>query len=256
MTNSTTDAAETEPETGFEDGEEYEDEGEGKDASVILSIALEHYEARVSQISGIGDRDTGHWLFAQAMGAIHTREDWTPETAINRTDAALKMLEGLQPRTAAEAMIAGQMMAAHECAMHCYKIGIHNTNPDHIKMLLGQANKLSRTYAMLHESMLKGRNKGKQTVNVNHHHYQYVNAPNAEQVNAAGYVDRGDRPERGKQPHAANGYADENSGARTLEHRPEMWGENPFRETVHGKSCARAETVSDAWWDKSRSTKG
>jgi translation elongation factor EF-1alpha len=66
-------------------------------------------------------------------------------------------------------MMAGQLLAAHNAAMECYRRAmISEQTFEGRRENLSQANKLSRTYAVLLDALNRHRGKGQQTVRVEH----------------------------------------------------------------------------------------
>src|SRR5690242_17550208 len=76
---------------------------------------------------------------------------------------------GIQPTGELEGMIAAQLIACHNAAMECYRRAMNSQLPAR-DYHLNQANKLSRTYATLLDSLNKHRGKGQQKVTVEHVH--------------------------------------------------------------------------------------
>jgi hypothetical protein len=85
--------------------------------------------------------------------------------------ATVAGLAGIGPRDELEGMIAAQLIAAHNAAMECYRRAMlaEQTFEGRRENLL-QANKLSRTYAVLLEALNRHRGKGQQKVTVEHVH--------------------------------------------------------------------------------------
>ncbi len=80
-------------------------------------------------------------------------------------------LIGIGPKDELEGMIASQLLAAHNAAMECYRRAmIGEQTFEGRRENLNQANKLSRTYAALLESLNRHRGKGQQKVTVEHVH--------------------------------------------------------------------------------------
>jgi hypothetical protein len=68
-------------------------------------------------------------------------------------------------------MIAAQLIAAHYAAMECYRRAmIDEQTFEGRRENLNQANKLSRTYAVLLDALNRHRGKGQQKVTVEHVH--------------------------------------------------------------------------------------
>jgi len=103
----------------------------------------------------------------QATRAIPWDEGGTQS---NVTKAAtIDMLEALDPQDAIESMLAAQMVALHNVTMDCARRAGFSTGPDR-DTALHQANKASRTFGMLVETLNKHRGKGRQTMVVEHVH--------------------------------------------------------------------------------------
>ena len=81
--------------------------------------------------------------------------------------AAAGAIVGIQPK--GELEVAAQLIACHNAAMECYRRAMNSKLPAR-DYHLNQANKLSRTYATLLESLNKHRGKGQQKVTVEHVH--------------------------------------------------------------------------------------
>ena len=85
--------------------------------------------------------------------------------------AAFGALAGIAPNDELEGMMAAQLFAAHNAAMECYGRAM---NGDQFlsawRESLNQANKLSRTFATLLDTLNKHRGKGQQKVTVEHVH--------------------------------------------------------------------------------------
>ncbi|HJZ17653.1 MAG TPA: hypothetical protein VJ251_19795, partial [Stellaceae bacterium] len=75
------------------------------------------------------------------------------------------------PRDELEGMLAAQMLASHNAALECYRRAmIAEQTFDGHRENLSQANKLSRTYAVLLDALNRHRAKGQQKVTVEHVH--------------------------------------------------------------------------------------
>lgn len=85
--------------------------------------------------------------------------------------ATLAALMGIGPKDEHEGMVAAQMIAAHHAAMECFRRAMLNEQTfEGRRENLAQANKLSRTHAMLLEALNRHRGKGQQKVTVEHVH--------------------------------------------------------------------------------------
>jgi hypothetical protein len=118
-------------------------------------------------------------------------------------------------------MMAAQLIAAHNAAMECYRRAmIGEQTIEGRRENLTQANKLSRTYAVLLEALNRHRGKGQQKVTVEHVH---VHAGGQAVVGMVGGPGGGDRPKLEDQPYA-----------RQIAHAPQpaMWSADKEREPV------------------------
>jgi hypothetical protein len=85
--------------------------------------------------------------------------------------ATVDVLIGIAPRDEFEGMIAAQLVACHNASMECYRRAmIGEQTFEGRRENLNQANKLSRTYATLLETLNRHRGKGQQKVTVEHVH--------------------------------------------------------------------------------------
>jgi hypothetical protein len=85
--------------------------------------------------------------------------------------ATVDAMIGIAPRDEFEGMIAAQLVACHNASMECYRRAMHSEQTfEGRRENLSQANKLSRTYATLLESLNRHRGKGQQKVTVEHVH--------------------------------------------------------------------------------------
>jgi len=98
---------------------------------------------------------------------------------------------GIRPRDEIEGMVAAQMIAAHNAAMECYRRAmLSDQSLEGRRENLNQANKLSRTYGLLLESLNRHRGKGQQKVTVEHVHVHQGGQA------IVGHVDRSPESER------------------------------------------------------------
>jgi hypothetical protein len=85
--------------------------------------------------------------------------------------ATVAALVGIRPRDELEGMLAAQLLAAHNAAMECYRRAMLGEQTfEGRRENLSQANKLSRTYAVLLDALNRHRGKGQQKVTVEHVH--------------------------------------------------------------------------------------
>ena len=95
----------------------------------------------------------------------------SPEEREKQLSATVAALIGIAPKDELEAMMAAQLVAAHNAAMECYRRAmIGEQTFEGRRENLAQANKLSRTYTTLLEALNRHRGKGQQKVTVEHVH--------------------------------------------------------------------------------------
>jgi hypothetical protein len=93
-----------------------------------------------------------------------------------------------------------QLLAAHNAAMECYRRAMFGEQSfEGRRENLSQANKLSRTYAVLLDALNHHRGKGQQKVTVEHVHVHSGGQAVVGMVETPG---GGDRPKSEEQPHA------------------------------------------------------
>ncbi len=93
------------------------------------------------------------------------------ETRDRQCSATVAALVGIGPKDELEGMMAAQLIAAHNAAMECYRRAmIGEQTFEGRRENLTQANKLSRTYAVLLDALNRHRGKGQQKVTVEHVH--------------------------------------------------------------------------------------
>jgi hypothetical protein len=143
------------------------------------------------------------------------------ETRDRQYSATFAALVGIGPKDEIEGMIAAQRLAAHNAAMECYRRAmIGEQTFAGWREGLSQANKLSRTYAVLLDALNRYRGKGQQKVTVEHVH---VHAGGQAVVGTIQTPGGGDQSKSGDQPHA-----------KQIAHAPQpaMWSADKEREPV------------------------
>ncbi len=124
-------------------------------------------------MKALGGSRSDHWndtLGNQALRTLWTA--YSDERIKNRQiNATVAALASIAPRDELEAMLAAQILGAHNAAMECYRRAMikEQTLEGH-REALSQANKLSRTYTLLLDALNRHRGKGQQKVTVEHVH--------------------------------------------------------------------------------------
>jgi hypothetical protein len=122
-------------------------------------------------IGGSMSDDWNNLLANQTTRTLWLFEDSDAEQIRRQRHAAVDGLVGIKPRDELEGMIAAQLVACHNASMECYRRAmIPEQTFEGRRENLNQANKLSRTYATLLESLNRHRGKGTQKVTVEHVH--------------------------------------------------------------------------------------
>src|SRR6266852_9369170 len=118
-------------------------------------------------ISGSDDDDFSNNLVEQVVVAL-----WRKHPDFDQQiGATLAAMMGMKPRDELEGMLIGQLLASHNAAMECYRRAMIGDQPfEGRRGNLSQANKLSRTYAVLLDALNRHRGKGQQKVTVEHVH--------------------------------------------------------------------------------------
>lgn len=146
----------------------------------------------------------------------------TADQAADQRMAAMTVLASIAPNDEVEGMYAAQMVAIHSAAMESLRRAMlgeqtfegRNAN-------LSQANKLSRTFALLQESLDKKRGKGQQKVTVEHVH---VHSGGQAVVGMVAPQGGGVSTKTEEQPHAKQiAYAPQ----------PALWGMHETGEPLH-----------------------
>ncbi len=174
---------------------------------------------RLRRIGGSRNDDWNNILANQTLNTLWLTNS-TEETKDHQYSATVSGLIGIAPNDELEGMMAAQLIAAHNAAMECYRratIGEQTFEGRHES--LSQANKLSRTYAVLLDALNRHRGKGQQKVTVEHIHVHsggqavvgMVETPGGgsqskseEQPHAIAYAPSSANPERSTVPSTSN----------------------------------------------------
>jgi hypothetical protein len=154
-------------------------------------------------------------LANQTVRALWLSSD--PEKRDKQYSATVAALVGIKPKDEIEGMMAAQLIAAHNAAMECYRRAMLAEGH---REYLSQANKLSRTYAVLVDALNRHRGKGQQKVRVEHVHGHAGGQAVVGMVEAPGGGDQGK--------------AEDQPRAKQVTHAPEptVWRADEEREPV------------------------
>src|SRR3954454_12998491 len=185
----------------------------GKKATIVVPNEADDLKGALKHLGGSRSDDWNNILANQAINTLWLKHS-DEETRDQQYDATLLALIGIGPRDELEGMIAAQLLAAHNAAMECYRRAMLGEQTFEARREnLSQANRLSRTYAMLLETLNRHRGKGQQKVTVEHVH---VHSGGQAVVGVVESQGGGLRAKSEEQPHA-----------KQLAHAPE----SPLRST-------------------------
>jgi len=172
-------------------------------------------------LESIGGSQSDSWNNVVAAQALETLWLTNSHKEAQQYSATVAALVGIGPRDELEGMLAAQLLAAHNAAMECYRRAmIGEQTFEARRENLSQANKLSRTYAVLLDALNRHRGKGQQKVTVEHVHVHQGGQAIVGAVNSEG---RGSKKAE-RRPDAVRGIAYESSTP--------LWSPDPQREPM------------------------
>src|SRR5262245_2037144 len=120
-----------------------------KKERVLVAKDPTQQPGKLKMLGGSASDDWNHVLGNQTIQTLWLNN--SDEEATNRQlAAATAVLIGIGPKDEIEGMIAGQLIAAHNAAMECYRRAMINEQTlEGRRENLNQASRLSRTYASL-----------------------------------------------------------------------------------------------------------
>lgn len=128
---------------------------------------------QIGSLKRVGGSNSDTWnnlLATQVLSSLWTTHS-SEELKNLQSEAMIIGLIGVAPRDELEGMLAAQLIAAHNAAMECYRRAMIDEQPfEGRRENLTQANKLSRTYSTLLDTLNRHRGKGQQKVTVEHVH--------------------------------------------------------------------------------------
>lgn len=199
-----------------------------KSAPKAKNVIIHDQQERQGRLKNIGGSQSDAWntvLANQTIGSLWMKNS-DAEGRDQQLGATVAALIGIGPQDELESMLAAQLIASHNAAMECFRRAmISDQTFEGRRENLAQANKLSRTHAILLEALNRHRGKGQQRVTVEH---VTVNAGGQAVVgvvspSASQPPGGGDASKSGEQPHAKQiGHAPE----------PALWGSNALPESV------------------------
>jgi hypothetical protein len=139
----------------------------------VTTIDVNDPDSSKGALKTVGGSRSDHWnnnLLNQAANTLWIKHS-DEKTRETQCKATMSALVGIAPKDEIEGMIAAQLIAAHNAAMECCRRAMHSEQTfEGRRENLNQANKLSRSYAVLVEALNRHRGKGQQKVTVEHVH--------------------------------------------------------------------------------------
>src|SRR5262249_53574248 len=137
------------------------------------TIDITDAESRAGAQKAFGGSQSDHWNLILVSQAARTL--WTGHSDEEERDrqykATASALLGMAPKDEIEGMMVAQLLAAHNASMECYRRAmLKEQTVEGRRENLNQANKLSRTYAILLDALNRHRGKGQQKMIVEHVH--------------------------------------------------------------------------------------
>ena len=124
------------------------------------AVVADDWKETLKRVGGSQSDDWNHVLGNQAIQSLWIKQS-DNEVRARQYNAAIAGLIGIAPQDEIEGMIAAQLIAAHNATMECYRRAmIGEQTLEGRRDNLGQANKLSRTYAVLLDALHRYRGKG------------------------------------------------------------------------------------------------
>lgn len=142
----------------------------GKDTPAAVAHDMEDGISLRQRLGGSPSDNWNNTLVDQALLTLWVGH--SDDAQRNRqVSATMAALVGIAPKNELEAMMAAQLIAAHNAAMECYRRAMIDGQTQEARAEnLNQANKLSRTWVTLLGALDKRRGKGHQKVTVEHVH--------------------------------------------------------------------------------------
>jgi len=138
-----------------------------KPAKPILDVS-KNYNGELKHLGGSMSNGWNQVICNQVGNSLSPSAD--EEKRDEAWIAAMQAMNGIAPKDELEGMLAAQLVACHSASMECYRLAMHSQTLEWRRENLNQANKLSRTYTTLLESLNRHRGKGQQKVTVEHVH--------------------------------------------------------------------------------------
>jgi hypothetical protein len=141
-----------------------------KEPVVIQAKDPSRQPGELRRVGGSMSDDWNNRIANDAVSSLWLKNS-DEATRDRQMTAAIAGLVGIHPRDELEGMMAAQLIAAHSAAMECYRRAmIGEQTFEGRRENLNQANKLTRSFAVLLDALNRHRGKGQQKVTVEHVH--------------------------------------------------------------------------------------
>lgn len=136
----------------------------------VLSLALKTTEKGLFSATGFQKLGSASYLLMPVLNVL-AKGKGDLEKRNEKGNQILSTTTELKPRDGFEGMLIGQMLVTYEKAMECFRLADCNKSiPEMYYGTQNQGIKLMRLYSQQLEALDKHRNKGKQTMVVEHVH--------------------------------------------------------------------------------------
>lgn len=203
-------------------------------SETAVGISLEKNKGEFQLLGGSKSDDFNQTMAMQALRSSWLQKGETHPDSERVIQASLAALYCNEPKNELEGMLFAQMWAVHSASMEAYRRAMIPNQPHEGRVEnLRAADRASRTYALLLETLNKHRGKGQQKVTVEHVHVHQGGQAIVGTVSQGG----GGTQKNEDQP-----------DAKQLTHAPvpQMPSQNATRETVPVAQSERPEPVSYA----------
>ena len=127
--------------------------------------STENIKKAYQNMSGVNDQLASSTLIGRASDSVAN----IAGKEIKAINFTMALLEDIAPQDALEGMLATQMVACHNMAMEMTKRAMHTQqSPEVTSQCVTRATKLMNTFSNQISTLQKYRNKGKQTIQVQH----------------------------------------------------------------------------------------
>jgi len=124
----------------------------------------------LAQATGADDQTLQMRLVREVLDALWVHEDSDADERSAQLEAAYALMREIEPRDAAEGMLAAQMVAVHGAAMDCLRRAMHPGQTEALRdAAMRQATKLLTLFPRQLETLDRRRGKGSvHTIRVEH----------------------------------------------------------------------------------------